>query len=65
MEEFAASINEFLTFRKYKILTDKGKVSKQQAAEKAEAEYDEFNKRQKVVSDFDKAVKKLLEKPPS
>ena len=61
MEEFAASINEFLTFRKYKILTDKGKVSRQQATGKAEAEYDEFNKTQKIVSDFDKEVKKLLE----
>jgi hypothetical protein len=63
MEEFAASVNEFLNFRKYKILTDKGKISKQKADEKAESEYDEFNKTQKIVSDFDIQVKKLLEKP--
>jgi hypothetical protein len=63
MEEFAASVNEFLNFRKYKILTDKGKISKQKADEKAESEYDEFNKTQKIVSDFDIEVKKLLEKP--
>jgi len=59
MEDFAASVNEFLTFRKYKILTDKGKISKQQADTKAEAEYDEFNKTQKITSDFDKEIKKI------
>ena len=62
MKEFAASINEFLSFRKYDILTDKGKVSKIQASKKAEAEYNEFNKTQKIISDFDKEVKKLKEK---
>ena len=63
MKEFAASVNEFLNFRKYKILINKGKISKQKADEKAEAEYDEFNKTQKIVSDFDMEVKKLLENP--
>lgn len=62
MEEFSASINEFLTFRKYKILPDKGKVSKQMALDKAGAEYDEFNKTQKITSDFDREVKKLMER---
>jgi len=63
MKEFAASVNEFLNFRKYKILINKGKVSKQKADEKAETEYDEFNKTQKIVSDFDIEVKKLLKNP--
>lgn len=62
MEEFAASINEFLAFRKYDILRDKGSVSGKKAKEKAAAEYMEFNKTQKITSDFDKNVKKLLEK---
>jgi len=62
MEEFAASINEFLAFRKYEILKDKGTVSKQIAASKAEREYEVFNKTQKIISDFDKEVKRLLEK---
>jgi hypothetical protein len=62
MKEFAASINEFLAFRKYQILTDKGKISKQQADSKAEAEYEEFNKYQKIVSDFDKEIKRLEQK---
>ena len=60
MEEFAASINEFLTFRRYDILLDKGKISRQQAVLKAEAEYDEFNKTQNITSDFDKLVRKML-----
>ena len=60
MEEFAASVNEFLAFRRYDILKDKGSVSKQTALKKAEAEYEAFNKKQKITSDFDKEVKKML-----
>ena len=59
MEEFSASVNEFLSFRKYQILTDKGRVSRIQAERKAGKEYDQFNKTQKIESDFDKVVKKL------
>lgn len=58
MEEFANSVNEFLAFRKYKILTDRGRISKKVAEEKAKFEYDEFNKFQKIVSDFDKEIMK-------
>ena len=61
MVEFAASINEFLSFRKYQILHDKGRVSKQMADERAETEYTQFNKTQKIVSDFDRTVKKLTQ----
>lgn len=60
MGEFAASVNEFLAFRRYDILKDKGSVSKQAALKKAEAEYEAFNKTQKITSDFDKEVKKML-----
>ena len=59
MEQFAASINEFLSFRRYDILPDKGKVTNRRAKEKAEAEYALFTPTQRIVSDFDKAVKKL------
>ena len=62
MEEFAASVNEFLAFRRYDILRNKGSVSHQAALKKAETEYEAFNKTQKITSDFDKEVKKLLEK---
>ena len=56
MEEFANSINEFLSFRKYQILKDKGSISSAQAKKKAELEYDKFNKTQKINSDFDKLI---------
>lgn len=59
MDAFSKSINEFLEFRKFKILEGKGTISKQQADEKAVEEYDIFNKTQKITSDFDKAVKAL------
>lgn len=59
MEDFATSINEFLAFRKYDILEGKGKISKKQAEAKAKAEYDEFNKTQKIISDFEKELKSL------
>ena len=62
MEEFAASINAFLSFRRYDILQDKGKVSKLTATAKAEDEYAEYNKTQRIVSDFDREVKKLKQK---
>ena len=59
MSQFSDSVNEFLQFRRYKILPDKGKVSAAQAKTKAENEYDIFNRTQKIVSDFDKEIKKL------
>lgn len=61
MEEFAASINEFLAFRRYDILPDKGRISAKAAKAKAETEYDIFNKTQLIASDFDREVKRLLE----
>lgn len=62
MAQFSASVNEFLTFRKYQILPDKGKISAAQAKKKAEEEYDVFNKTQRIDSDFDKEVRGLLDK---
>lgn len=62
MEQFAASVNKFLTFNDYKILPDKGKFSAAQAKKKAEEEYDIFNKTQRIDSDFDKEVRGMLEK---
>ena len=61
MNQFAASVNEFLTFRKYQILPDKGRISAAQAKAKAESEYDIFNKTQPIDSDFDKQIRKMLE----
>jgi len=60
MEEFAASVNEFLTFRRYDILPGKGHISHQAAVQKAETEYEAFNKVQAITSDFDREVKQLF-----
>ena len=62
MKEFADSVNEFLAFRRYDILKDKGRISRIQAENKAEAEYDEFNKSQKIISDFDIEIKNIINK---
>ena len=62
MEEFETSVNEFLNFRRYDVLKDNGRISAKQAKEKAEAEYDVFNKTQKITSDFDREVLKMLGK---
>lgn len=60
MEEFARSINEFLSFRRYQILPDKGRISHKMAIEKAAQEYDVFNRTQRITSDFDREVEKLI-----
>lgn len=62
MKQFSDSVNEFLAFRRYDILPDKGHISHRQAVQKAETEYDEFNKTQRITSDFDREVKRLLDK---
>ncbi len=61
MKEFAGSVNKFLEFNEYKTLAGKGKVSAQQAEQKASLEYMEFNKTQKILSDFDKQISQLKE----
>lgn len=43
---------------------NKGRVSKAQAEEKAEQEYEIFNKTQLIESDFDREVKRMLEEKP-
>ena len=60
MQDFSQSINAFLSFRRFEILPNKGKVSKKTADQKAINEYEEFNKTQKITSDFDKTVRKML-----
>ena len=59
MHSFIASVNEFLAFRKYDILEGKGSVSRKTAESKAFSEYNEFNKTQKINSDFDKFIKEI------
>ena len=59
MEQLADSVNKFLTFNDYKILEGNGKVSKLSADRKAINEYEIFNKTQKIISDFDKQIRKI------
>ncbi|MCI2082212.1 MAG: virulence RhuM family protein [Bacteroidales bacterium] len=61
MNQFSQSVNEFLSFRKYKILPDKGRISKAEADAKAESEYDIFNKTQRIDSDFDKQIRGMID----
>lgn len=61
MAEFVQSVDDFLAFRKFNVLKGKGSVSSTRAKKKAEAEYDIFNPTQKIDSDFDKEVRKLLQ----
>ena len=60
MKDVSESVNKFLEFNEFQVLDGKGKISHTQAKEKASKEYEEFNKIQKIESDFDKEMKKLL-----
>ncbi len=60
MKEFSESMNKFLSFNDYKILSGKGEISKEQADQKALSEYAEYNKKQPIESDFDRNVKRIL-----
>src|SRR5690554_3292733 len=59
MERLANSVDKFLNFNEFKILEGKGTKSHQQAISKAGKEYDQFNKTQKIISDFDRRLKNL------
>lgn len=59
MQDFATSIDEFLKFNRYEVLEGHGRISHNTAKKKAIGEYKEFNKYQKIVSDFDKEIKKI------
>ena len=60
MQALAESIDRFLSFNEYQILEGKGTISKKQADEKANQGYEKFNRTQKIVSDFDKQIQKLM-----
>ena len=61
MEEFSHAVDKFLSFNDFQVLGDKGKISKSQADKKALEEYSEYNKQQKLESDFEKHIKKMLD----
>lgn len=62
MEAFATSVDKFLAFNEYQVLEGYGSVSREIAQRRAYQEYDQFNKQQKIESDFDREMQKLLQK---
>ncbi len=62
MQELAKSVNKFLDFNDFKILEHKGKISRERALDKAHAQYEMFNKTQRIDSDFERQIKKLKKK---
>ena len=62
MKEFSESVDAFLQFNRYEILPDKGRISRNEAVNKAESEYDIFNKTQRIESDFDREIKRISDK---
>ena len=62
MQQFAQSVDKFLSFNEFRILTEKGAISQNQAQKKALGEYKAYNKTLKIKSDFDQTVKRLLKK---
>lgn len=62
MQTFADSVNKFLNFNECRILSNKGKIVAEQAKQNAFNEYEQFNKTQHIVSDFDKLLKSVKSK---
>lgn len=60
MADFSESIDKFLMFQEYKVLDGRGSISTKNAKHSAELIYDDFNKTQVIVSDFDKEVKHMI-----
>ncbi len=60
MQSLSGSVNKFLEFNDFEILDGLGKISKVKADKKAESEYDEFNKTQKIDSDFEKQIEQKI-----
>ncbi len=61
MAGLAESVDKFLGFNEYRILDGFGTIPHQVAKNRVEAEYDEFNKTQKIESDFDRFARQVEE----
>jgi len=64
MTDWIAKLDEFLKISERRLLKDAGKVSAEQAALKAQQEFEKYRKERdkNYISDFDMAVKKYLQK---
>ena len=62
MKDWVEKLDEFLKLSERQLLTHAGKVSAEQAEEKAHQEFEKYRKDQDriCVSDFDREVNKLL-----
>ena len=67
MKDWIQKLNAFLKFNEYDILTNAGTVSHEVAVALANKEYAVFKKIQdnNYISDFDKEIKRITEKPDS
>lgn len=67
MQNWIDKLDDFLKVSKKKLLTHSGKTSHQEAIEKAKREYEKFRKNEdkKYISDFDREMKRLIEKKES
>lgn len=61
MEKWAIKLDSFLEFNEYELLKDKGKISKVDAENKANLEYEQFRVIQdkEYKSDFDKLIENI------
>ncbi len=64
MKDWDKFLTQFLELADYPILKDKGKISMLEAKLKAESEYDKYRVIQdkNYISDFDREIKKMIEK---
>ena len=64
MKDWVKKLNAFLRFNERKILQDNGKISHEVAVALAEGEYEKYRIKhdKNYISDFDREVKKLLDK---
>jgi len=64
MKDWALFLDKFLQLSDYPILLDKGKISSLEAKIKAEDEYEKFRiiQDKNYISDFDREIKKMLDK---
>jgi len=67
MADWVEKLNQFLKLSERELLANAGSVSAEQAAQKAEEEFEKYRKdrNKNYVSDFDRAVKELEQKPPN
>ncbi len=62
MKSMQESVDKFLNFNEFRVLEGFGKMKKSVADKKAKAEYEIFNKTQRIHSDFDRLIEQTKRK---